>query len=721
MSDWLLLALPWVLNFGRDAHQEWEWQNPLPQGNHLNQIQAVSQALGYAVGQGGTILNTVSAGLNWEPLTFPKRLELQSVQFVDNEVGWVVTRGKSTWRLFRTVDGGETWSIELPPGTQRASVFFLDKLRGWASVDSTIFSTSDGGETWNSENVSKVVFDLYFIDDSTGWAVGGSSVYRSTDGGDSWRETALVDWSALRLQEVRFVNQHVGWTRGYIFGPNHLSGHLLKTVDGGVTWEQQLAVGGSFYPYRYFTDVAFLDQRKGWAVALGHIYRTTDGRTWEEVAKISYLNQIAVLDSLTLWGAGDFGVLYRSDDAGKSWKKSYTGAVVSAAEFDEGDLYVLNPDRLFVGLGRSLLVTSDGGSVWKQINLDSLLGEFFLIRSIAFTSKDRGWIGCELTGGSGALFRSEDGGQTWSKQLDNLPLISDIFFMNDSLGWFASGGRIYGSQDGGQSWELRFSSSLLESHSLYFTTPDSGWAGGSLGLFQTTDGGSNWAAIELNESQPVIEDIFFINSQSGWVVGHSGNQSYIFSTRDGGLTWTEHPHPYIFQPQSVAFRDALHGWVVGLRGGVLFTEDGGETWVQADFPSRHDLYRVRFARTGGGWILGAAGTILHLQAGQVVSVEPRGTSGARTNVVLLQNFPNPFNANTTIRFTLSVAQQVILRIVNLRGQVVATLADTALEPGTHTVQWNGTDDKRVPVASGIYLLQLSTGDFTATHKIVLIR
>jgi hypothetical protein len=92
-----------------------------------------------------------------------------------------------------------------------------------------------------------------------------------------------------------------------------------------------------------------------------------------------------------------------------------------------------------------------------------------------------------------------------------------------------------------------------------------------------------------------------------------------------------------------------------------------------------------------------------------------------TKFYLQQNYPNPFNPNTTIRFGLPQNSQTILRIINLKGQIIATLVDETLEAGVHAVEWDGTDDRKVPVASGVYLYQIKSGGFIETKKLVLVK
>jgi hypothetical protein len=77
--------------------------------------------------------------------------------------------------------------------------------------------------------------------------------------------------------------------------------------------------------------------------------------------------------------------------------------------------------------------------------------------------------------------------------------------------------------------------------------------------------------------------------------------------------------------------------------------------------------------------------------------------------IALQNHPNPFNPNTKISFNLREASDIKLQIFNVKGQIVKTLHQGHLAAGKHTLIWNGIDDNKRPVSSGIYFLRLDDG------------
>lgn len=88
---------------------------------------------------------------------------------------------------------------------------------------------------------------------------------------------------------------------------------------------------------------------------------------------------------------------------------------------------------------------------------------------------------------------------------------------------------------------------------------------------------------------------------------------------------------------------------------------------------------------------------------------------------LEQNFPNPFNPQTTIAFSVPQASRVRLVIFNLLGQRIVTLVDDVLPPGRREIVWFGRDQGGNEVSSGIYFYHLSADEYSETRKMVLMK
>jgi len=99
-------------------------------------------------------------------------------------------------------------------------------------------------------------------------------------------------------------------------------------------------------------------------------------------------------------------------------------------------------------------------------------------------------------------------------------------------------------------------------------------------------------------------------------------------------------------------------------------------------------------------------------------------TGSEDNVVipfLLQNWPNPFNTETTIYFSLDKAQEVTIDIFDLKGRFVKTLFDSTNTSGNYSIIWNGTDKWGNKVSSGVYIYKMTAGKSSITRKMILIK
>ncbi|MFB3081611.1 MAG: FG-GAP-like repeat-containing protein [Nitrosomonadaceae bacterium] len=150
-------------------------------------------------------------------------------------------------------------------------------------------------------------------------------------------------------------------------------------------------------------------------------------------------------------------------------------------------------------------------------------------------------------------------------------------------------------------------------------------------------------------------------------------------------------------------RDGLHFNKVVT---IVFKGETGYTWVDENLPIGVYDYRLKLIDVDGTFRV--SDTI-------EVNLTPPIEFG------LSQNFPNPFNAGTTIRYSLPKNEHVIIKIYDLRGREVLTLLDAPKQVGYHTIKWDGTDNAGTSSASGIYFYILQAGDFVQTRKLILLK
>lgn len=243
-----------IRTYSRDG---WVWQNPIPQGNELNDLYLFDENKMIAVGGAGTIIKTTDGGLSWKVDHNVAGVSycLRSVHFIDKNYGWAVG---DSGTILKSYDAGTNW-FPLKSEIKRnlTSIFFVSRQIGWAVGDrGTIIKTTDGGEHWVSQSGSAyfTYLSVFFIDETTGWIASSyGRILKTTDGGANWM-LLKEPVDSESLFDVFFINSETGW----VVGSN---GVILKTTDGGTNWHFQKT--GTF---NYFYAVKFQDELHGWVI-----------------------------------------------------------------------------------------------------------------------------------------------------------------------------------------------------------------------------------------------------------------------------------------------------------------------------------------------------------------------------------------------------------------------------------------------------------------------
>lgn len=325
---------------------------------------------------------------------------------------------------------------------------------------------------------------------------------------------------------------------------------------------------------------------------------------------------------------------------------------------------------------------------------------------------------------------AERGGWVWDPTLPNGAQLADFGInvnWNIRMGLSSVGG-------GGQT--------VILEEGFEGTFPPANW--GKL----NPDGGTGWAKVAIGTT-PV----------PGWTGGivtgpPSGGASVAFCTwNTGGTTSNDQ---WLVTPQftGIEAEDSLHFWLRYWPDSYTDTVDvristtgngspadfnvlveslgfgaGSDTnWVKYSFRvddfvnPGSDIYIAFREHVQDNFNDGASTSLDNFSYTRKVSV------GIGDNVTLHpdgfalhQNYPNPFNPTTTISYNLSKNSAVTLKVFNLAGQEVKTLVNENQAAGSKQVTWDGRDNNRHQVASGIYLYQLQAGNQMQTKKMVLLK
>jgi hypothetical protein len=128
------------------------------------------------------------------------------------------------------------------------------------------------------------------------------------------------------------------------------------------------------------------------------------------------------------------------------------------------------------------------------------------------------------------------------------------------------------------------------------------------------------------------------------------------------------------------------------------------------------LYAVTFVNSDIGWVVGNTGTIMKTTNGGVSFIEEKEMDEVPTNYLLTQNFPNPFNPTTKIRYSVPKSSDVVIKVYDVLGNEIEILVNEEKPAGIYEITWYAEG-----LPSGVYFYQLRAGSFVETKKMVLMK
>ncbi|MBC8174500.1 MAG: T9SS type A sorting domain-containing protein [Candidatus Marinimicrobia bacterium] len=158
-------------------------------------------------------------------------------------------------------------------------------------------------------------------------------------------------------------------------------------------------------------------------------------------------------------------------------------------------------------------------------------------------------------------------------------------------------------------------------------------------------------------------------------------------------------------------------------------ENGNYSTIGIESPDQNDGVQYLFHEqpsSGAYWPI-ASGELIEQLAVKFTTDAPASALNVDSetlikNYFLFENYPNPFNSNTTLFFAIPIQGKVTINIYNILGQCIATIHNGFTEPGIHQVIWNGRNMRGNPVASGIYLYELDVeSQFHQVKKMTLLK
>lgn len=623
--------------------------------------------------------------------------------------------------LLKTTDGGKSWS---QTGWKSGSVIYLaidpnnSDIIYLTTTKSGIYKSIDAGNNWIFSSFQENLGWTYIVKidpkhSNILYAL-ASKLYRSSDYGTTWEKLPLQINGTFTYFDIDPNNAN------RIFVAS--SEGIYKSIDAGNTFS--ISNGGDIdvqHPWTDFVMVNPYDSNRVYRSTNMMTYISTDGgKIWKLTAMPAISFTMPANNSLL---SGSRDGLYSSDENCNNIVKRITGLYgtiiksitsdpidshkILAFTEDQGlataNLYITSSDSVrwdksYWGRGASelkihpnngLLIfggfnwgkkglnkSTDGGNTWYSVDIDDY------ILSFAFDPGDSNKI---FAGGTYGLYRSDNLGAKWQKIsiLDNNPLgyseFKHIAIGNDNKTIFLASSYGYDwsyrnallkTNDYGQTWvecNLRANSVLV-----FPDNPNIILCGQSTHIYRSTDTGNNWEIVDPGFTNVSINTFQLINENSIAVATSDG----VYYSTDKGKTWSD-------------FSDGL-----------------GNRSIQCLSLSKSPIPTLFAGTFGGG--------IYRKIIDNILSVE--SFNGIIDEFRLFNNYPNPFNPTTTIKFSIPKLSFVTLKVFDLLGREVATLVDEEKQIGSYIIKFDGSS-----LSSGIYFYRLHAGGFVETKKLIIIK
>jgi len=401
---------------------------------------------------------------------------------------------------------------------------------------------------------------------------------------------------------------------------------------------------------------------------------------------------------------------------------SITGSP-DGARYD--DIYFVN-DSIGWGVNANgyIYKTVDAGTNWEMQH-----ESFDYFRSVEFFDANVGLAGTL----DYAVYRTEDGGDTWNNIIDSFPPeVVGICGMDvvDANTIFACGNVlepafILRSYDRGQTWEYKdmnsVSTYLID---IYFLNPDTGFCAGLSSvdaegaiLLKTTDGGDTWEPVLKSMAYTdTFWKIFQVNKDTlVMTIENFGSEHLRYAySYDRGETWTiKEVLPTFDYAQMIGFFNDTIGYYG--NNNLYQTLDGGTTWTPVDTFTVYTSFN-RFFKVRPGLAYAASAFIYKIQDTSVVYVDVENAQTQEHPRQWLSDIaPNPATGHIHFTYELKFKTRMYLEIINQQGQIMQRMYHGWQYPGKYEV------DEDIHLQPGMYTLILYTYDGLLSKKFVVVK
>ncbi|MBN1633975.1 MAG: T9SS type A sorting domain-containing protein [Ignavibacteria bacterium] len=693
---------------------------------YLSTVYFNDSLTGYAGGNNGYLAKTTNGGLNWTVQTSGISGFVREVQFADYNTGYFCGDNGA---LRKTTNDGLNWT-NLTTGVS-VTIYSLSVLSQnllYACTNSgTVIKSTDGGNSFTTYNVSaNSLLAIDFSSPDTGYVSGqGGVAYKTNNGG--------LNWTALNLSTVNNSWGIHALTNNFVFiSANY--GTIRKSTNGGTTITSSYAEGANL------NSIFFATKMIGYAGGSGGslIKTVNGGLTWElmNTGTTQSIEDIHFVNAKTGYAAGGSGLIMKTTDGG-----------------DNFNLKVISPKGREIWAGNSYkkIIWSNAvsGNIKVEYSLNNGSSWQLISNSYPADSNEYNWLVPSTLSNDCRI-------KITSLLNPSLSAVSDNKFrINwDIYAWLYSPEILYYKFNDGVNSTPNYAVSgygignasitghTLQNGGMYDSTlvggggtgsdhyvntkwaaslPQSGWTIGfwvsniSLGT-TPTNAVYLFGDVSANNFRCYYGGSGGIGSTDTAIMLRCTGMSDVRIPVVKGLSYYIH---IVYDPALSNIKVYKNGYLSLAVPQSVFTVLGNGPFLigaHSTFASslsqnmKLDEFRIYDRALGASEIAVTWNWTLPYF---MTSIKPIGTEIPGT-FSLEQNYPNPFNQSSIINFQCSITGNVNIKVFDITGREVATLVNEILKPGTYQISFNAGN-----LPSGIYFYRMQAEYFTDVRKMIL--
>jgi hypothetical protein len=392
-----------------------------------------------------------------------------------------------------------------------------------------------------------------------------------------------------------------------------------------------------------------------------------------------------------VWACGDSGTIVKTSNNGDNWFNVSGNGIPSNVNLVNISCKAVDTALTAGNIGTSTFVyrTSNGGTNWTQVFTQTN----GYVDAIWMKNALLGFMVGNPVSGRWSLWKTTNGGVNWDstglylqQSASETGWRNSLTVFNNSIWFGTNNSRLYFTSNYGANWTALSTAPEINSSAVWVCSMDSSklYMGGSNAYFSFT-GGVSWELVPCpgagnfngfcggilgvaNNGNNYPQPLWAIRGNSNvYVIDWSPNPEYTAPSGNYNHMATDYFYRYYYVSQP-------YTWIVRSNGGI----------------TRNSLFRGGAVRT-------------------ISTVIPEAYS-------LKQNFPNPFNPTTKVRFNLPKTAFVTIKVYDILGREVSTIVNEELHAGEYEASYDAGS-----LSSGIYYYRLDAGDYSGVKKMILIK